>query len=418
MRRWNIIRIAHAAHQRCFVFLDLFILLRFEACSLLPFTLYLIPSFQFPICAGALPFVFSHWVFILHLINAPMAGFVSLTAWLLIAFAPNAWASCAYGTLLHPRAEGGTVEVNDFGYTGKTGPTNWVALDPEANALCSTGKNQSPIDMVSGSFTTIPAAELALSIPDVTEGTEFENLGTTVEVVARQGNMTFDGVSYTLQQFHFHLPSEHLDNGTSMAMEMHMVWEGPNAEVAVVGVFVDLEDGAGGAGGEAAPAAPGGGNATTLEPLPASTPEARQVKAKDGFVKKLRKRAVEKQDKRQLPGIEGSFFHINAPSTAAVSSSALLETVLGSVGEISQPGTVTKTKPLVMSELVNILAAGSFQTYEGSLTTPPCSEGVRWLVSDQKLSIQTSTFTQVRSVIGFNSRFPQGELGEANLLSL
>ncbi|PCD24606.1 hypothetical protein AU210_013724 [Fusarium oxysporum f. sp. radicis-cucumerinum] len=306
-----------------------------------------------------------------------MAGSISLRALLLSAFASKAIASCAYGTLLQPRAEGGKVEVNTFGYTGKIGPTNWVALDPQANALCSTGVNQSPIDMVAGANAMVPASQLNLEIPDMLEGAEFENLGTTVEVVAGKGTMFFQNNSFTLQQFHFHLPSEHLDAGKSMAMEMHMVWESADAKIAVVGVFID----------------------------------------RDGFTKVVRKSETEGKDKRQLPGVGGSFFHVNAPTTAATTASNLLETVFGSVGEISEPGTLTKTKGLSMAELVSTLAAGSFQTYEGSLTTPPCSEGVRWLVSDQKLSIKTSTFHSVQSVIGFNSRFPQGALGEPNALA-
>ncbi|KAM5363143.1 hypothetical protein ACJA88_013664 [Fusarium oxysporum] len=306
-----------------------------------------------------------------------MAGSISLRALLLSAFASKAIASCAYGTLLQPRAEGGKVEVNTFGYTGKIGPTNWVALDPQANALCSTGVNQSPIDMVAGANAMVPASQLNLEIPDMLEGAEFENLGTTVEVVAGKGTMSFQNNSFTLQQFHFHLPSEHLDAGKSMAMEMHMVWESADAKIAVVGVFID----------------------------------------RDGFTKVVRKSETEGKDKRQLPGVGGSFFHVNAPTTAATTASNLLETVFGSVGEISEPGTLTKTKGLSMAELVSTLAAGSFQTYEGSLTTPPCSEGVRWLVSDQKLSIKTSTFHSVQSVIGFNSRFPQGALGEPNALA-
>ncbi|KAL4727866.1 hypothetical protein ACLX1H_004558 [Fusarium chlamydosporum] len=329
-----------------------------------------------------------------------MAGSITLNLLLLGAFASQAMASCAYGTLLHPRAEDGTVEVNTFGYTGQIGPTNWVSLDPAANALCSTGVNQSPIDMATGANAIIPASQLNLEIPDMTEGTEFENLGTTVEVIAGQGSMRFGNTSYTLQQFHFHLPSEHLDAGKSMAMEMHMVWESADAQIAVVGVFIDVDDGA-------------GGNSTSSQP-PAATPEARK---RDGFVKMVRKSTPHTHDKRQLPGVGGSFFHVNAPTTAATSKSNLLETVFGSVGEISEPGTLTKTKSLNMAELVSTLAAGSFQTYEGSLTTPPCSEGVRWLVSDQKLSIKTSTFHSVQSVIGFNSRFPQGALGEPNALA-
>lgn len=199
--------------------------------------------------------------------------------------------------------------------------------------------------MVTGANAIIPASQLNLEIPDMTEGTEFENLGTTVEVIAGQGSMRFGNTSYTLQQFHFHLPSEHLDAGKSMAMEMHMVWESADAQIAVVGVFIDVDDGA-------------GGNSTSSQP-PAATPEARK---RDGFVKMVRKSTPHTHDKRQLPGVGGSFFHVNAPTTAATSKSNLLETVFGSVGEISEPGTLTKTKSLNMAELVSTLAAGSFQT--------------------------------------------------------
>ncbi|KAF7562143.1 hypothetical protein G7046_g1985 [Stylonectria norvegica] len=313
-------------------------------------------------------------------------------------------ASCAHGTLLHPRVAG-EVEVKHFGYIGVKGPTNWYGLDPEANGLCALGKNQSPIDMLSESFSVIPAAELSLSIPDMPEGTDFENLGTTVEVVAEGGSMSFGGVSYSLKQFHFHLPSEHLDNGTSMAMEMHMVWEGDSKQVAVISTFVDIDD--------SVANDPTRSNCTATASTALVTERRTSTKEKH-----VRRTIAGKQSakRRQLPSVGGSLFHVSAPPPGSVTASKLLETVLGSVETIATPGSSAKTKPLFMSELVATLAAGTFQTYEGSLTTPPCSEGVRWLVSDQKLSIKTATFLKARSVIGFNSRFPQNALGEDNIL--
>lgn len=186
----------------------------------------------------------------------------------------------------------------------------------------------------------IPGSQLGLKIPDMPQGTEFENLGTTVEVVAQGGNMSFRGIEYSLKQFHFHLPSEHLDNGGSMAMEMHMVWQGPAAEVAVIGAFIDLEEGSA-AGAKVA---------------------ERRLSHREARLTARESQAKETKDNLPLPGIDKSFFHVNAPKTAATSSSTLLETVLGSVEQISAPGTVTKTPALVMSELVNTLVSGSFRT--------------------------------------------------------
>ncbi|WYZ39387.1 hypothetical protein EsH8_III_001301 [Colletotrichum jinshuiense] len=317
-------------------------------------------------------------------------------------------ASCAYGTHLDPRAEG-TVKVNTFSYTGSNGPLNWVALDPAANALCATGTTQSPIDMVTGSFNVLPGNALNLEIPDMAEGTEFENLGTTVEVIAKGGSMQVGGTNFTLQQFHFHLPSEHLDAGRSMAMEMHMVFEGANQEIAVIGTYIDVEQGA----AAAAPVA----EAPAVE-APAAEAPAGQNKTAERRSKLARRLAAGAQAAQLAEEVKAIPTMGTNPIKAEAASSSLLETVFTSLDAIKEPGTVTKTGALNMQEVVTLLSAGSFQSYMGSLTTPPCSEGVQWLVSTQRLMVQPQTFNAVRDVIGFNSRFPQNALGQTNILQV
>ncbi|KAI1080086.1 carbonic anhydrase [Whalleya microplaca] len=274
---------------------------------------------------------------------------------LVVASVTPALAFCGSRTHLDRRAEG-EVPISTFGYTGTTGPVLWTQLDA-ANSLCSAGTDQSPINMVPEAFTVVPATDAQLTIPDVPEGATFENLGSTVEVVMEGvgGQMVLEGTNYTLEQFHFHHPSEHMDNGVSLPMEMHMVFQTEAAEVAVIGVYVDIIESP---------------TVVSLHILPR-----------------------------------------RAPST-------LLETIFSTIGNIASPGTETKTPPLVMSELVTLLNAGSFQQYTGSLTTPPCSEGVKWSVATEKLLLSRATYQAARDVVGFNSRYPQGNLGEENLLKI
>lgn len=128
--------------------------------------------------------------------------------------------NCMHGTSLYPRAVGGTVEVNNFGYTGAIGPQNWASLAAE-NIQCSTGTNQSPIN-IDAAIGTLEGAP-TIDFPSV-EAAEFENLGTTIEVIAN-GTTNVLGADFALKQFHFHSPSEHRINEEYFPLEMHMVHE-------------------------------------------------------------------------------------------------------------------------------------------------------------------------------------------------
>lgn len=137
------------------------------------------------------------------------------------------------------RAEGGTVEVKQFGYGPLNGPFNWASLEIE-NEACKGGANQSPInigksptvlslhrsisDTIPDAGVTVAPEKPIMNIPEVDE-VEFENLGTTIEVLAN-GTTSFAGSDFRLVQFHMHTPSEHHLNGEYHPLEIHMVHQG------------------------------------------------------------------------------------------------------------------------------------------------------------------------------------------------
>ena len=110
-----------------------------------------------------------------------------LTAVVLSAF--TALSAAAHGDHTH------------WGYTGHDSPESWGNLSEEFR-LCSTGKNQSPVNItetVSGRLPSIKANYR----PSVVE---VENNGHTIQVNYPEGGntLTVNGRTYTLKQFHFH----------------------------------------------------------------------------------------------------------------------------------------------------------------------------------------------------------------------
>ena len=58
-----------------------------------------------------------------------------------------------------------------------------------------------------------------------------------------------------------------------------------------------------------------------------------------------------------------------------------------------------------------IPATASYFSYSGSLTTPPCTEGVRWLLAGEALGISRENVTWLQRQTGANAR-PLQPLGD------
>lgn len=75
---------------------------------------------------------------------------------------------------------------------------------------------------------------------------------------------------------------------------------------------------------------------------------------------------------------------------------------------------------LRLSAITRMVAAANkaekLSEYSGSLTTPPCTEGVQWLVSEVPLFVDPESYKQFRKTMKFNARLPGAELGQPNAL--
>ena len=121
-----------------------------------------------------------------------------------------------------------------WSYEGAQGPSHWGDLDA-ASRVCSTGSQQSPIDLGA----TIRAELPPLKIQWTKNADTIVNNGHTIQLNAAPGStLTIGDDEYRLVQFHFHCPSEHLIDGKRFPMEAHFVHQHSSGRLAVVGVLM------------------------------------------------------------------------------------------------------------------------------------------------------------------------------------
>ena len=142
-----------------------------------------------------------------------------------------------------------------WNYEGDRGPLHWGSLGPDF-ALCDKGMAQSPVDLLRSR--ALPLDAIQFSYKDapfhvINNGHTLEELepisetvksrypkhGQTVLHFDRDSTIVFDGDLYLLEQFHFHVPSEHTVDQKHYPMELHLVHHNERHEAAVVAVFME-----------------------------------------------------------------------------------------------------------------------------------------------------------------------------------
>lgn len=121
-----------------------------------------------------------------------------------------------------------------WAYDGKAGPPVWGTLDPAWSA-CLKGKAQSPIDIEPKAGKASPIVfryqPVAATLVDS---------GHTLQVNLAPGNtIEIAGRTYRLVQLHFHSPSEHTIAGEHYPLEVHLVHQDTDGNLAVVSVLYD-----------------------------------------------------------------------------------------------------------------------------------------------------------------------------------
>jgi carbonic anhydrase len=216
-------------------------------------------------------------------------------------------------------ASTGFASEGHWSYEGATGPEKWGGLDA-ADAACSAGDQQSPIDLTA----TVRARQPPLRINWNKRPDTIINNGHTIQLDFAEGDtLDLGDRKYVLKQFHFHHPSEHLIEAKRFAMEVHFVHAGTDG-LAVMGVV-----------------------------MVAGKPNA------------MFKRIVS-----TMPREEGS----PAPADPAIHPRGLLP------------------------------AQRTYYHYEGSLTTPPCSETVDWIVLTQPMEVDADDIASFAKLYPMNAR--------------
>lgn len=127
--------------------------------------------------------------------------------------------------------------ASHWSYEGEGAPEHWGELD-EAYKTCQSGMNQSPINIES----TANAHLSPLQTHYIDGPVTLTNNGHTIQACEKpetRDTLTLDKQTWTLQQFHFHAPSENTVHGKKFAMEMHLVHKNAAGELAVVAVMFD-----------------------------------------------------------------------------------------------------------------------------------------------------------------------------------
>jgi carbonate dehydratase len=210
-----------------------------------------------------------------------------------------------------------------WSYSGSTSPEHWGDLSDDYKAA-KDGKEQSPINITGAKDVDLPS----LQLNSKNSKAEVENNGHTIEVKLKnkKNTLKFNGKTYTLEQFHFHAPSENQIDGKTYPLEGHFVYTTKDKKITVVSILYQY---------------------------------GKENKTLKQVWKKMPQKAETKKN-------------------------------------LSQPVAISQLFPKDLD----------YYNFEGSLTTPPCTEGVNWIVFKKQENISKAQVKKFSKTLGFNNNRP------------
>ena len=139
--------------------------------------------------------------------------------------------------LAYVRAWAESSQHSHWGYEGAEAPPYWGELDNQYR-LCQNGEMQSPIDFNTKKLDSKSKFDDAIQLNyRISDFKVFDN-GHTIQVGVEKGNHAIiHGKKFDLIQFHFHSSSEHTVDGYQFPLEMHLVHQNDEGQLAVIGVL-------------------------------------------------------------------------------------------------------------------------------------------------------------------------------------
>lgn len=269
-------------------------------------------------------------------------------------------ANCLYGTAWYESFDEGC--NTHWTYTNGGSPVVWATLDPCFNN-CAISTTQSPVNLDPSYIG--PASIATMNMPPFYNAT-MKNSGHGIYVYPPNdinATTVYNGQTYQFLQIHFHTPSEHRLMEEYFLLEAHLVHQNTRKQSRSNHLLTKyLEN-----------------NASFL--------------------------------------VLGTFYELSPD----LHNSTTLQPIVDNLPSIPNPGDTTQLPSIDIGVWAPYFQNPNYRKYgyTGSLTTPPCSDGVTFVIlTDPYIIMSVPQFMAMKRFMKFNSRYTQNKPGDPNLLQI